>query len=98
MSIDIEIIVEEHLIASAEQLPSLVKIFRQHAGLTQQEIGANIGISQKTYSSLERRLNVANFSRVLELMDLLGYQIVIRKKATFGQESSGTLSSTGLLD
>jgi HTH-type transcriptional regulator/antitoxin HipB len=98
MSIDVEFIVEEYLIENAEQLPALGKLFRQQTGATQQEMGENLGISQKTYSSLERKLSVANFSRVLELMDLLGYQIIIRKKSNHDQNPASTTGSSGFLD
>jgi HTH-type transcriptional regulator/antitoxin HipB len=98
MGIDTEFIIEEHVIVEAKQLPALAKILRQHEGLTQHEMGEKIGISQKTFSSLERGLNVANFSRVLELLELLGYQIVIRKKTNQSQNQSNAAGSPRFLD
>ena len=39
---------------TAEQLPPLLQAFRKEAGLTQSEVALRLGVSQQTYSAMER--------------------------------------------
>ena len=63
--------------------------------MTQSEVANRLGISQKTYSSLERRIHLANFSRVFEVLDVLGYEVVVRKQSPTTIEANVNLGLTG---
>lgn len=80
MNLDTEFFFDEHNAAPTEAFSRLVKTLRQQQGMTQAEVANRLGISQKTYSSLERRIHLANFSRVSEVLGLLGYEVVVRHK------------------
>jgi HTH-type transcriptional regulator/antitoxin HipB len=41
-------------VRTADQLPTLLQAFRKEAGLTQSEVALRLGVTQQTYSALER--------------------------------------------
>jgi transcriptional regulator with XRE-family HTH domain len=81
MAVDIKPIDDEFHIRLNSDVNAVAKVLRTQKSYTQQELAEILGISQKTFSALERNLHNANFSRIHKLMDLLGAEIVIRKKS-----------------
>ncbi|MBB4982965.1 MULTISPECIES: helix-turn-helix domain-containing protein [Streptomyces] len=53
---------------SLEELPSLVRLLRERAGLTQEELAFNSGLSIRTISDLERGRTTAPQRRSIELL------------------------------
>lgn len=64
---------------TADQLPTLLQAFRKEAGLTQKEIALRLGVTQQTYSALERNAETVGAARLLKLLSILGVELVLRK-------------------
>jgi HTH-type transcriptional regulator/antitoxin HipB len=65
-------------VRTAAQLPALLRGFRKQAGLTQATAALRMGITQQTLSALERNAEKVSFDRLLELLSLLGVELVLR--------------------
>jgi HTH-type transcriptional regulator/antitoxin HipB len=66
-------------IRTAEQLPTLLQAFRKEAGLTQSEVALRLGVTQQTYSALERNADTVGAARLLKLLNLLGVDWILGK-------------------
>ncbi len=64
---------------TAEQLPTLLQAFRKEAGLTQKEVALRLGVTQQTYSALERNAETVGAARLLKLLSILDVELVLRK-------------------
>lgn len=74
-------------VRTPDQLPALLQSFRKAAGLTQTETALRLGVTQQTYSALERNASKVSAERLLELLNLLGVEMVLQAKPS---------SSTGI--
>lgn len=74
---------------TADQLPTLLQAFRKEAGLTQKEVALRLGVTQQTYSSLERNAETVGAARLLKLLGILGVDLVLRKAGS-GPEAAST--------
>lgn len=81
MSIDSDYLVEEYGIRLPNELPLVLRSLRHQKGLSQQQVADMLGISQKTMSSLERKADMANFTRLVKLLELLDAEFVIRPRS-----------------
>jgi HTH-type transcriptional regulator / antitoxin HipB len=68
----------EFPVRSPEQLPTLLQAFRKASGLTQAEVALRLGVTQQTYSALERNASKVSAERLLKLLHLLGVEWVLR--------------------
>lgn len=68
-------------VRTAEQLPTLLQAFRKEAGLTQSEVALRLGVTQQTYSALERNADTVGAARLLKLLNILGVEWVLDKPA-----------------
>ncbi|HET6788262.1 MAG TPA: helix-turn-helix domain-containing protein [Aquabacterium sp.] len=59
-----------------------MQAFRKAAGLTQAEVALRLGVTQQTYSALERNASKVIAERLLQLLDLLGVELVLHAKST----------------
>ncbi|WMD21078.1 helix-turn-helix transcriptional regulator [Achromobacter seleniivolatilans] len=66
-------------VRTAEQLPALLHAFRKQAGLTQADTAMRLGVSQQALSNLERHADKVSADRLLELLSILGVELVLRK-------------------
>jgi HTH-type transcriptional regulator / antitoxin HipB len=80
MAIEIDYVMEEYRLGSPETIVAVLKALRHEKGYTQQFIADNLQLSQKTVSALERNAHKANFSSILNLLDLLDAELIVRKK------------------
>jgi HTH-type transcriptional regulator / antitoxin HipB len=64
-------------VRTAEQLPPLLQAFRKEAGLTQSEVALRLGVSQQTYSALERNADKVGTARLLKLLNILGVELAL---------------------
>lgn len=71
----------EFPIRTADQLPALLQAFRRETGLTQAEVALRLGVSQQTLSAFERNADKMGADRLLQLLGLLGVELVLRKSA-----------------
>lgn len=81
----------EFPVRNPEQLPALLQSFRKAAGLTQAETALRLGVTQQTYSALERNASKVSAERLLLLLNLLGVEVVLQAKPT-----SNTGTDTGV--
>ncbi len=66
-------------VRTAEQLPPLLQAFRKEAGLTQSEVALRLGVSQQTYSAMERNADKVGTARLLKLLNILGVELALGK-------------------
>jgi HTH-type transcriptional regulator/antitoxin HipB len=66
-------------VRTAEQLPALLQGFRKQAGLTQAATAMRLGVTQQTLSALERNAGKVSADRLLELLSVLGVELVLRQ-------------------
>lgn len=78
-------------VRTAEQLPALLQGFRKQSGLTQADTAMRLGISQQALSHLERHADKVSADRLLELLSILGVELVLRKTS----ESPSPKASVG---
>ncbi len=74
-------------VRTADQLPPLLQAFRKEVGLTQREVALRLGVSQQTYSAMERNADKVGTARLLKLLNILGVEWVLGKP-------SGSLAQT----
>lgn len=68
-------------VRTAEQLPPLLQAFRKEAGLTQREVALRLGVSQQTYSAMERNADKVGTARLLKLLNILGVELALARPA-----------------
>lgn len=66
-------------VRTTEQLPTLLQAFRKASGMTQAEVALRLGVTQQTMSALERNADRVNAGRLLQLLGILGVELVLRK-------------------
>lgn len=71
----------EYHLRTAEQLSILLQAFRKESGLTQSEVALRLGVTQQTYSTLERNAESVGVARLLKLLGILGVELVLSKPA-----------------
>lgn len=69
-----------YTVRTAEQLPALLKAFRKKAGLTQGQLATRLGMTQQTLSALERNANRVSADRLLQLLGILGVDMVLQPR------------------
>jgi len=62
---------------TADQLPSLLQAFRKKAGLTQREVALRLGVSQQTYSAMERNADKVGAASLLRLLNILRVEMAL---------------------
>ena len=76
-------------VRAAAQLPPLLQAFRKQVGLTQTEVALRLGVSQQTYSAMERNADRVGTASLLKLLNILGVEL------TLGTPSTGTSPIAG---
>lgn len=64
---------------TAEQLPALLQAFRKQTGLTQAAMARRLGVTQQTFSALERNAAKVSADRLMEILSILGVTLVLRQ-------------------
>jgi HTH-type transcriptional regulator/antitoxin HipB len=82
----------EFTVRTAGQLPALLQGYRKESGMTQTEVAHRLGITQQTLSALERNAAKVSADRLLELLNILGVEVVLRESSAPKSSSS---SATG---
>jgi HTH-type transcriptional regulator / antitoxin HipB len=77
-------------VRTADQLPTLLQAFRREAGLTQSEVARRLGVTQQTYSALERNADTVSTARLLNLLNILGVELVLGKPSPEPVLAQGT--------
>lgn len=76
-------------VRTAAQLPPLLQAFRKEAGLTQSEVALRLGVSQQTYSAMERNADKVGTAKLLKLLNILGVELAL------GSPSPGPTPKSG---
>lgn len=71
-----------------EQLSVLLQAFRKEAGFTQREVALRLGVTQQTYSAMERNADKLGATRLLKLLNILGVQMMLGKSGPTADEDS----------
>jgi HTH-type transcriptional regulator/antitoxin HipB len=79
----------DYHLRTAEQLSILLQAFRKESGLTQSEVALRLGVTQQTYSTLERHAERAGVARLLKLLGILGVELVLSKPTGAADSSTG---------
>lgn len=74
-----------YTVRTADQLPALLQAFRKEAGLTQSDAALRLGVTQQTYSALERNAETVGAARLLKLLGILGVELMLSKPEASGQ-------------
>lgn len=81
----------DYPVRTPDQLPTLLQAYRKQAGLTQSEAALRLGVTQQTYSALERNAEKVSTGRLLKLLNILGVELVLRQRTPTPQPpASGT--------
>jgi HTH-type transcriptional regulator/antitoxin HipB len=72
----------DYHLRTAEQLSILLQAFRKESGLTQSEVALRLGVTQQTYSTLERNAESVGVARLLKLLGILGVELVLSKPSS----------------
>lgn len=73
--------ITEFTLQTSAQLPILLRAFRKEAGLTQAAAALRLGISQQSMSAMERNADKVSADRLLQLLRILGVELVLRQGA-----------------
>jgi HTH-type transcriptional regulator/antitoxin HipB len=74
-------------VRTSGQLPELLKAYRRQSGLSQADVAARLGITQQTLSALERNAEKVNAGRLMQLLAILGVEMVLRDVVPQANES-----------
>ena len=61
------------------QLRAVLKSLRKSQGLTQAQLGAKLGLSQKRVAGIENNPQVTGFDQITRLVSLLGARLVVEE-------------------
>jgi HTH-type transcriptional regulator/antitoxin HipB len=61
------------------QLRAVLKSLRKSRGLTQAQLGAKLGLSQKRVAGIENKPQVTSIDQISRLVSLLGARLVIEE-------------------
>jgi HTH-type transcriptional regulator / antitoxin HipB len=78
----------QFIVHTPDQLSSLLQAFRKEAGLTQEEVALRLGVSQQTYSAMERNADKVGAARLLRLFNILGVEVTLGKPLQSSAASS----------
>ena len=81
-------------VRTADQLPTLLQAFRKEAGLTQREVALRLGVTQQTYSALERNADTVGAARLLKLLNILGVELILGKSSAVPAASVGVAQTS----
>lgn len=71
---------DKYAVRTSEQLPALIRGFRKQAGLTQGQLAERLGVTQQTLSALERNADRVSVDRLLQLLGILGVEMVLQPR------------------
>lgn len=70
----------EYKVAIAQQLSTLLKALRKQSGLTQQELGEKLGVSQRVIARNEAHPEKVHFERILQMLSALDADLIVRAR------------------
>ena len=84
----------DYPIQSPGQLSSHLRALRKTRGLSQQQLGAMLGVGQTRIARIERDPTSIRADQLLAILSALGVDVVLRPKAAGGATPAGATGST----
>jgi HTH-type transcriptional regulator / antitoxin HipB len=81
----------QFIVRTPDQLSPLLQAFRKEAGLTQEDVAVRLGVSQQTYSAMERNADKVGTARLLRLFSVLGVEVALGKPLQASETSADNL-------
>lgn len=72
----------EHPVQAPDAIGALLAAARKQAGMTQRQIGKQLGVTQGRVSQIERRSSKVTVAMVLQYANLVGLELVFRPRRT----------------
>lgn len=72
----------DYLISIADQLAPQLRSLRKARGLSQSDLAAKLGVSQSRVAVIERNPTAVGFGQLIELLNILGVDLVFRETQT----------------
>jgi HTH-type transcriptional regulator / antitoxin HipB len=85
----------EFPVRTAGQLPALLQSFRKASGLTQADVASRLGITQQTFSALERNATAVSAARLMKLLSILDVELVLRRPRGVSPKFGGAPGEPG---
>lgn len=60
-----------------QQLRTMLRSLRQARGLTQEQLGQRLGVSQKRIARIEAAPEVTSFDQIAHIITALGYRLIV---------------------
>jgi HTH-type transcriptional regulator/antitoxin HipB len=77
----------DHAIKTPQQLGSVLQGFRRERGLSQQRVGAKVGLAQNAVSQIEAAPERVSLIRIFKLLSALDLELVVRPRGTSPRRS-----------
>ncbi|CAN5750695.1 hypothetical protein BH09PSE5_BH09PSE5_04820 [soil metagenome] len=72
-----------------------MQAFRKQSGMTQADVALRLGVSQQTLSSLERNAEGVGAGRLLQLLGILGVELVLRDASSDARTAAADNAGSG---
>ncbi|CAN5460154.1 hypothetical protein BH11PSE7_BH11PSE7_25430 [soil metagenome] len=72
-----------------QELRTILRSLRQSRGLTQEQLGRRMGVSQKRIARIEAAPEVTAFDQIARMVTVMGYRIVIEQPAVLRAAEPG---------
>ena len=66
-----------YAVDTPQQLRVILRSLRQSRGLTQQQLGERLGVSQKRIARIEAAPEVTAFDQIARMVSAMGYRLVV---------------------
>lgn len=67
---------------SPQQLRTILRSLRQSRGLTQEQLGQRLGVTQKRIARIEAAPEVTAFDQISRMVTAMGYSLVVEETAS----------------
>ena len=62
-----------------QQLRTILRSLRQSRGLTQDQLGQRLGVTQKRIARIEAAPEVTSFDQIARMVTAMGYQLLVQE-------------------
>ena len=62
-----------------QQLRTILRTLRQASGLTQEQLGQRLGVTQKRIARIEAAPEVTSYDQIARMVTAMGYRLVIEE-------------------
>jgi HTH-type transcriptional regulator / antitoxin HipB len=81
---------DKFVVRIPDQIPSLLQSFRKQAGLTQAELAERMGVTQQSFSALERNAGNMSAANLIKVLNILGIDLILQERTNIAQDTAGT--------